>query len=551
MSVLLLLLALLSVQSRASGSPEASPVGRIAGVVVDAVTNSPVPRAEVFIFVENEEMRIQTGEDGRFRFAPLKAAKYRLYADAPGYVREGYNQHGAFFTGIAVGTDLDSEHLIFRLHPQAVIYGRVTDEHGDPVRGAAVQLFVSGNSEARVQMQTQTDDLGEYRFAHLLAGKYRIAVQTRPWYAQPGLNFQPEPPDQFRGRLRPKPDPLLDVVYPVTFFPGVTNPNAVADLNVAAGGTEEANVPLQAVPAVHVRLRNLPIDENGVSIAATQMAFGNLQAGISVTIGQISPGEYEVAGLPPGVTTFQINRNESQEQVTAPFVSPRLHLVAPRIITADISGNETLDAAGSASSANLSGRVIAAQTITGLENSQLTLVGEGNQTIFTTLRKDGTFSIAGLQTGSYRIILNLPSDGQFVQSISASGARVSGRQITITASGDVQLTITMGAGFAYVSGVAKLADKAFDGAMILAVPASGENLEDDFRMDQSDSDGTFALYNVIPGKYFLVAIRDGWDLDWRDPQVLKPYLEKAMPLQFGSGETKQVTVEVQPTKKTP
>jgi protocatechuate 3,4-dioxygenase beta subunit len=331
--LLIFLLALLSAQSRAEESRQ-PPHGRIAGVVVDAVTNAPVPQAEVSIFLESEEIRIKSGADGRFRFEPLKAAKYQLYADAPGYIREAYNQHGSFSTAIAVGTGFDSEHLIFRLHPQAVIHGRVTDEHGDPVRSAAVHLFVSGNSGAKgqgsVQMQTQTDDLGEYRFAHLPAGNYRIAVQSRP-----GMRSQVSTFNQSRGQsefctMNPKPDPVLDVVYPVTFFPGVTDQRAAADLPVPAGSTEEANIQLQAVPAVHLRLTNLPFDQNGVSIGASQRV-GNVQAGIPVVIAQISPEEYEVAGLPPGATTLEITRNDEQQQV-------------PRTINADISDNDTLDA---------------------------------------------------------------------------------------------------------------------------------------------------------------------------------------------------------------
>jgi len=543
MNAVIFLFALLSAQSRASSSQQASPTGRIAGVVVDAVTNAPVPQAEVSIFFENEEIRINTGGNGQFRFEPLRAAKYQLYADAPGYIREGYNQHGSFFTGIAVGTGFDSEHLIFRLHPQAVIHGRVTDEHGDPVRSAAVRLFVGGNSEARgqgsIQTQTQTDDLGEYRFAHLPSGKYRIAVQTRPWYAQSGLNFQPQRGPQegivssFDARYH-KPDPLLDVVYPVTFFPGVTDQRAAADLPVPAGSTEEADIQLRAVPAVHLRLTNLPVDESGISIGASQ-TFGSFQAGIPVVIGQITPEEYEVAGLPPGATTLQITRNGDQQQV-------------PRTLNADISDNGTLDAAA-ASSANLSGRVLVGPSITGLAQARLLLAGTENQTVSAMLHKDGTFSLAGLQTGTYNIFVDLSTGDQFVQSVSASGARVSGRQITIDRSGDVQLTITMGAGLAQVTGVARLDEKAVDGIMILAVPSSGENFEEDSRMDQSDSDGTFRLVNLIPGKYFLLAIRDGWDLDWHDPRVLKPYLERAQTMRLAPGESKSVTVEVQPARR--
>ena len=88
-------------------------------------------------------------------------------------------------------------------------------------------------------------------------------------------------------------------------------------------------------------------------------------------------------------------------------------------------------------------------------------------------------------------------------------------------------------------------NRGVDGVMVLLIPESGVNLDDDSRMDQSDSDGSFRLDGIIPGKYRLLAIQDGWSLDWRDPRILKPYLEKAQLLQISVGESRKITVEVQ------
>jgi len=44
------------------------------------------------------------------------------------------------------------------------------------------------------------------------------------------------------------------------------------------------------------------------------------------------------------------------------------------------------------------------------------------------------------------------------------------------------------------------------------------------RRDQSDSDGSFSLRDVAPGQYTLVAIEDGWELDWAQPEVIARYL---------------------------
>src|SRR5262249_36381792 len=109
----------------------------------------------------------------------------------------------------------------------------------------------------------------------------------------------------------------------------------------------------------------------------------------------------------------------------------------------------------------------------------------------------------------------------------------------------VDLTIVMGRGFGEITGVAVRESRGVDGVMVLLVPDSGVNVEDDSRMDQSDSDGSFELGGIIPGKYRLLAIQDGWSLEWRNPAVLKPYLEKTALLQIAAGESRKINVEVQ------
>ena len=544
MRALFLCLAFMLATAPARAAQQAEPGYRISGMVIDAVTSAPVPRAEVSLSAGTGETKTTSGDDGRFLFQGLDAGKYPIFAGAQGYIREGYNQHGAFFTGIAVGSGLDSEHVILRLHREAVITGRVTDEHGEAVRRAQVMLFgydrASRSHATFMRAQVQTNDLGEYRFAHLQAGKYYVAVQTQPWYAQVGLSYsqeqgQPVPPSRSTAW---KPDTALDVVYPITFYPGVTQEHAATELNLTASDKQEANIQLQAVPSVHVRLTNLPGNaENGINIQANQRFFGSIVVPLTAVSGQISPGEYEVAGLPPGEVTLNVSGGGNQEWRS-------------QTIKANVSGNETLDGAGTTPIANVSGRVIFPTGEVISAQARVTLLDEGNQSASATLQKDGTFSFAPLQAGTYKVSVDAQGNNEYVENLSATGAKTktSGREITISTAGDVQLGITMGRGMGGVTGVAKLDGKPAAGMMVLLVPASGQNLEEDSRMDQSDSDGTFALARIFPGKYLLVAIADGWDLDWSNGSDLKPYLEKAQSLQISADDQEKVAVEVQHKK---
>jgi type IV secretory pathway ATPase VirB11/archaellum biosynthesis ATPase len=53
------------------------------------------------------------------------------------------------------------------------------------------------------------------------------------------------------------------------------------------------------------------------------------------------------------------------------------------------------------------------------------------------------------------------------------------------------------------------------------------------------------LSNIIPGRYRLLAIDDGWELDWADPNVLGAYLKKSIPVQIHAHDKLKQTVEVQ------
>ena len=519
-------------QIAAKQAPQAH---RIAGIVVDAVTGAPVIRAEVSISGGEEHEETATREDGRFILEGLEGGKkYSLSATAPGYVRESYNQHWAYATSIAVGVGIDSEHLVFHLHPQAVIYGVVTDESGEPVRKAEILLFgiqpTNGRRIPSMRGSTQTNDLGTYRFAHLSAGKYFIAVNARPWYAETILKYSVAASQESHSAAS-NANSVLDMVYPVTFYPGVTDEHSAGELNMRAGEKEEADIQLSAVPSVHMRVTGPPGDENAsFSIRATQKLFGSFAVNLNAAQSQIVPGEYELGGLPPGQMTLTLNQTSDKGSST-------------RTIAASVGAEDTLDAADAPTDANVSGRVISPTG--GTPSVQAVMFeGQGDQIFFAQLQKDGTFSLPPVGMGTYKIFVR-SNDAEYVQRISAVGAKTSGHELTIETPGDVQLTVNVSQGLGQVKGVVRVDGNPAAGVMVLIAPESGENLEEHMRMDQSDSDGTFTLPGIVPGKYLLMAIQDGWNLEWANWSVLQPYREKAQALQIAPNQTETVTVDAQ------
>ena len=548
MTALVFALTLLSALAQANSKPQPGEVYCISGVVVDAVTNAPVPGARVSISRDNELTAMVAGNEGSFVFKGFEAGKYALSATATGYLEEAYNQHGGFSVAIVTGKGQDTEHLVFRLHRQAVIYGRVTDERGEAVRFAQVSLFDSdrmrGSHARTLRTQTQTNDLGEYRLAHLPPGRYYLAVQAQPWYAQSRLSTQTvqarSPGNDGSSVSVAGPgagsDPVRDVVYPITFYPGVTDEDSSAALVLSAGASEEANITVAAVPAKHLRLRGVNSEPwSSVGVGASQPVFGTFNFRLHQVVGQVAPGEFEVAGLPPGKLTVVVTTtNKANEQTF-------------RSVEVDSRSQGTIDAAELPAPARISGRVLfpGANAAKGGNVSLASISTPTLPGVGAPLGEDGTFNFSETPPGTYRIEVNVPSGRYYVQKVVAKEAKTSGREITISGGRDVDLTVTLGQGQGQVSGVVQLDGKPAAGIVVLLVPESGREIEEDSRVDESDSDGTFNLGGILPGDYVVVAIKDGWDLEWSEPDVLRPYLSAGQKISIAANQSVKVTVSAQ------
>jgi hypothetical protein len=79
--------------------------------------------------------------------------------------------------------------------------------------------------------------------------------------------------------------------------------------------------------------------------------------------------------------------------------------------------------------------------------------------------------------------------------------------------------------------------------MVLLIPEQDSNIAL-FRRDQSDSDGTFTLQNVVPGKYRVVALEHGWELEWMNPAVRKRFAGGAVAFEVGTNENKDLKLNV-------
>jgi len=511
----LLLLLLVVFASQPVFSQSASGY-RIAGTVVNASTGEPVWGATVAALAEEggrTVAAVASGNDGRFALEGLPAAKYQLAASKRGFVSAFYDQHEEFNSAIVTGPGQDTGSLTFRLVPSAVLRGVVTADGGDPVAGATVMLFQKpqghnpGEKIAQVDSAT-TDDTGSYEFGNLAAGEYLLAVKAEPWYAlhRPAAVSHPAPD---LGAA-------LDVAYPVTYFDSTTDEASAMPIVLAGGSREEANVSLHAVPALHLVVET-PRKQDG-SIARPELkqtVFGSVVAAESAGfMDAIQRGTTEFNGVPPG--HYELAQGDP-----------------PRIVALDAAASQQVDPNAGVPAVPVTGSLRSGSGVA-LTGEAIVILepldgAQGQRTMQASCNR-GAFSFPAVTAGTWE--LRAENSGELpIVSMTVGGRMHTGSQIAVR-DRPLSLVATVSESAVRVEGFARKAvagvETGLAGAMVVLVPQNMADFRGLVRRDQSDSDGSFSLRDVASGSYTVVAIEDGWALDWSRSEVIGRYLPKGI-----------------------
>jgi hypothetical protein len=498
-------------------SPSSDPGGdRVAGKVVSKVDGHPLARARIFIRPARDRQKFQsmvTSDDGKFEFSGLPAGKYSLEGTKRGYISAGYDQHDQFSTAIVTGAGIDTEGLLFGLAPAAVITGKVLDEAGDPVRRAMVIGYYddhSGGVDKIHQFRNaQTDDQGVYEITPLMPGTYFLSATASPWYA---VHSNAE-------LASAGPDSSLDVAYPVTYYADVTDADSATPIPVRGGERIQVDIHLNPVPALHLFFHVPGNGKNGFTYPQLeQPAFEGSTVVQSSGSEMLSPGVVEIMGIPAGRYNILMGGAGASLQMNGVDLSR--------------DGEEVdTSAAEAPSSIKVSVRALGEATLP----ARLSVGLRSGTRVFAWRPVDPKGEVASQQiaAGRYEVLVGGAEKPYSIRHIAAEGAEISGHTLTVPAAASLSISLTLVGGSTEIQGTVKRAGKAFAGAMVLLVPKNPEVDRDLFRRDQSDLDGTFSLRGVIPGSYRVLAIENGWDLDWSQPGVIAAYLKHGRPIEIG------------------
>ena len=527
--------------------------GIISGTVVRAETAEPLAGIAVFISAtahRDESVQVVTGSDGSFVFNDVARGKYSLTAQGPGYSLQAYQQHWQYSTAIAVGPGLNSRNIIFQLVPDASISGIVVDEENDPVRTGQVFLLeetgkIDGKPAGLVSQTAALDDQGRYRIRHLRPGSYLVAVAAQPWYAQDApaapqsvqLSIDGESTDsseQTSAVQRTQDATSLDVAYRTTFYPDAADPEMATPVQLRGGERATLDFTLRAVPSLHLTIRNLGKNPSQPTTAfVLQPVYEGASVPINARSQQIAPGFLRLSGLPPGHLSVNLRSFNGKEWKND---TREIDLFADAEIDASENSAHSVKVKGLVRLADGSPAVGAHIRIF----NRATHEAYGAQ-----ISSNGAFELQETVPGNERYevaIRNVPDSA--VHNISAIGARVEGLSLMFPRAGSVKITVSLVKGMGGIDGTVLRDGKPVSSSMVLLIPQNLVGNIDLVRRDQSDSDGTFTLDQIVPGRYTLVAIANGWDLDLT-PAVMMPYLEQGQVVEVTASRTHKLSVTEQ------
>lgn len=546
------------------GTPQSAAVPRstIEGMVTH-VEGRPATGALVTLVNERDElsMALTTDEQGRFLFQPV-AGRYRLIARKPGYLSTEYGAIVPGSQGLTIEANVDrrvSATLV--LSPGAVIAGLVRDQFGIPsphhrvdilkrrVTAGGVELIsVHAGSAHQDAGGPITDDEGRFRVFELPAGQYLVGLdsirddsiaqfirETTPTDIERAMQILRE--EESRGpAIAPQapmqiPAPGMRVTIGVprqadsatgisfvpVYFPGTSFVSDAIPITVAAGEVHdgiELQVQIGRTARVGGVIRSVsgaPVGGTVVQLVAIDPQTLARQRYVATPDGA---GRFGFAAIAPG--RYRLEASSQQESGLSGV--KEIVVYGSDILDADVVLTTTARLSGrlSAGGVPLQGAII---TISPEPLVSRSILAKREATV----RADGSFEIARLVPGPYRVDVSASGTAArslCVASVAFNGQPVSGNAVEIPAAGaDVVVSLMVGAS---LTGVISGSDPNTNRVAVIAFPASDDGWywnSPRIKYSATSIDGSYSITGLPPGQYVVAAVTSIGIEDLFDPVI--------------------------------
>jgi hypothetical protein len=327
------------------------------------------------------------------------------------------------------------------------------------------------------------------------------------------------------------PDPgLRGTAFLATFYPNAQSIGQASAVWLGVGGEADASIVLPTANAVSVKGTIAVPGEIGDVQATLYQTFDGHR--LSFGDAWVLPGKtFEFKNVPPG--SYEIDAS-SQAGSGASSWSVREPL--------QVGASDMELTLKPQQMSSFAGRVFFEGEHPALEDSlYVSLRNEKSVVSATEVSPGGTFLLNRLPAGRYEVTagnahyiaayFNGPDGERLPLSIAISSGETVRRDLTLTRA------ISVIEGTVEKTGVPQI------GAFVLLLPKNPSDRWA-YRMDQTDSDGSYRLGTIPSGDYFLIALSDGENVAYRDPKVAARLSKQARPVHVEPGDRLNLNAEV-------
>lgn len=549
--------------------PRTTDTAVVQGNVTNEVTGEGIGRA--LVFSPDNRFATLTDGQGHFQFTVPKPKPsnskdagvfsfggraimsngdrlYTFQARKPGFVEHPYGPEM-----VAPG-----ESVTIGLLPEAIIKGRVMSLESDGAAGIPVELFmrqvVDGKPRWNRAQSASANSSGEFRFADLLPGAYKVMTReqldTDPAVFAPGA--------QLYG-------------FPPVCFPGVSDFGSGTTIQLGAGQTFQADIPVARQPyfPVHIAVTN-STEVGGMNVRV--LAQGHPGPGYSLGYnpqsrrieGLLPKGSYLVEassfGDGPGSGGGSVNITVAGPTMTAPTMTIVPSALIPVNVTEQF--NSTNWQATSSFSEGPRSFTFRNGPRTYL-NISLQPADDFSEGGYAGLRRplspnDSALVIENAQPGRYWV--RVQSARGYVASVTSGSVDLLHEPLTVPAGGGVQIDVTMRDDSAKLDGtVTGLRNTTATGigsqgrfvnaaAYVYCVPVPDSTGQ--FEQIGVAQDGKFSSDKIAPGSYRVLAFqRPQPALPYRDAEAMRVYDSQGQVVHLVAGQAQHLELQLSQGEK--
>jgi hypothetical protein len=564
---------------RAQISTEQQSVVR--GVVISTATREPIGHA--LVYSTDKRFATLTDDQGRFQFVAPPASETAassvngtvevetrtiggsnpvgasfptlpnlLMARKPGFLSTDEGRSPWDLAVVEPGKD-----VTIALVPEARIVGRVVLPSSNAADRITVTLYhrmvIDGRTQWGFAAEVATHSNGEFRFAGLEAGTYRLF--TGELMDRDPLTFEPS------GRA---------YGYPPSYFANASDFQTASEIQLVAGSTLQVELsPVrQAYYNIKLPVTNVPADDELLVTVAIQghkgpgfeLAYNRREQRVE---GSLPNGTYAVEAASQGrraatgSATITVKGGPVERPAIALVPNGSVHIEAKLEFTPEVQTESSSEsrAEGRAGGITISVSSHAGMFTVMLEPADEFAHPEMPNGPTSMSQNDNTVTFIDVPPGRYWVKVNSPLG--FAASVKSGDADLLRVPLTVHSGASLRVDVALRNDGAEISGTVKGGKTETPGVSTIASRARGflyciplPDSPGQFRESQIMQDGSFQLEQLPPGSYrVLVFDRPQTNIEFRNADAMRAFERKGQVIRLSAGQKENLTLQVIPSNE--